>query len=222
MTRSQVDNMNVITHACSIGRLVVVTPNVQVLATTHGNLRHVGQQVVGNTFGVFANQPTLVCANRIEITQDGNAPSRVGRMVCPQHVFNNQLGVPIGVGCAEGMVLGQGQLLRYAVNRCRRTEYQGFDIALSHGLQKANGSNHIVVVIRQGVLHRFPNSFQTGKVDDCRRTTLPKCHHQGCPATDITLDMADFCAANFFDSGQCFRLTIAKIVQNRDVVTRGY
>jgi hypothetical protein len=122
--------------------------------------------------------------DRVEVTQDGDAPIGVAAVQVAQHVLDDQLGAPVGVGGRQRVVLGQRQALGVAVHRGRRTEHQLARIALHHGLQQAQRAQHVVVVVGQRLLDRFPDRLQAGEVDhgggaDCRKAAT-SAHGPGC------------------------------------------
>ena len=48
--------MDVVAHAGSVGRVVVVTKDLNGLELAHGDLGNVGNQVVGDALGVLADE----------------------------------------------------------------------------------------------------------------------------------------------------------------------
>jgi hypothetical protein len=75
----QVHHIDIVAHAGAVGCGVVVSENRKFGQLAHRNLGNVGQQVVGYAVWIFTDQAAFVGAHRVEVTQDGNSPSRVRR-----------------------------------------------------------------------------------------------------------------------------------------------
>ena len=86
------------------------------LALAQGHLRDVGHEVVGDAVGRFAQQAAFVRAHRVEVTQDGNAPTWVSRVQLAQRVFAHELGAAIGVGGGQCRCFGDGHTHRVAIH----------------------------------------------------------------------------------------------------------
>lgn len=55
VARGQVTNVDIVAHAGTVGGGVVIAKDLNGLELTHGNLRDIGHQVVGDTLGVLAD-----------------------------------------------------------------------------------------------------------------------------------------------------------------------
>ncbi|OLK15386.1 hypothetical protein IXO621_20770, partial [Xanthomonas oryzae pv. oryzae] len=80
MSGCKIDDMNEVADAGAIRSIVVISPNVQLLTSPDGHLRHKWQQVVGYAERIFSDKSAFVRANRIEVAQDGDPPVAVGSM----------------------------------------------------------------------------------------------------------------------------------------------
>ena len=216
----QIHHVDVVAHTGTVGRGVVVAPDVHKLPPAHRHLRHKGQQVIGRALRVLPDQPAGVGAHRVEITQYGNAPIRVAAVQVAQHVLYHQLSLSVGVGGGQGVVFGQWQPLRVAVYRGRRAEHQRLDPAFAHGLQQAQTAHHIVVVIGQRLRHRFTYGLEACKVDHRAGATGPQCAGQGATVADIALDQPDLSARDTPHPRQRLGLAVAEIVEHRHVQAR--
>lgn len=116
MAERQVDDVDVVTHASTIRRRVVISPDFQLVAPADGDLSDERHQVVRDALWVFADQAAFVGADRVEVAQDADPPSRIGAVEVAQHVFDDELGPAVGVGCRERVIFGQWQELRFAVD----------------------------------------------------------------------------------------------------------
>lgn len=65
----EVDNVDVVTHACAVRRGPVVAEDLKLAQPPDGHLSHVRHQVVRHTSRVLADQAGRVRAHRVEVTQ---------------------------------------------------------------------------------------------------------------------------------------------------------
>ena len=80
MADGQVDDMDIVTDAGTVGGGVVVTKNLEMLKFADGHLGNIREEIVGNTLRVFADQSGRMGADGVEVTEDGNVPGRIGGM----------------------------------------------------------------------------------------------------------------------------------------------
>ena len=121
--RRQIANVNVVSHARSIGSIVVVTKNAEFLADTHSRLRDVRHQVVRNAIRVFANTSTRMRPNRVEVTEQHHIPFRVRLLHVHQYLFEHRLRLSIRIRDGTLRALfGNGNFCRVAIDRRRRRE----------------------------------------------------------------------------------------------------
>ena len=70
----QIGYMDVVTPAGAVRRGVIVTPDIEIVATTDSHLRHKRHGIVGCALRVFTDQAGFMCADGVEIAQTGNTP----------------------------------------------------------------------------------------------------------------------------------------------------
>ena len=92
----EVHHMDVIAHAGTIFGRIVVTKNGQRFATANGDLGDVGHQVVRDPLRVFPHVARRMGANRVEVTQQGNAPLRLGFLQVGQDLLHHQFAFTVG------------------------------------------------------------------------------------------------------------------------------
>ena len=81
----KIDDVDVVAHAGAVGRVVVAADApADVGASTDGDLRDVGHQVVRHAARVLADQSALVRADRVEVAQAGDAPRRIAALELAQ------------------------------------------------------------------------------------------------------------------------------------------
>lgn len=219
MPERQIDNVNVVAHAGAIRRRVIVAPDLQLLAPADGDLGDEGHQVVRDALRVFADQAAFVRADRVEVAQDADPPGGVGAVEVAQHVFDDQLGPAVGVGCRERVIFGQRQALWVAVDGGGGTEDEGLDTAFAHGAEQAMRADDVVVVVFERFFDGFADRFEPGKMDDRLAIKLAQGGSDGCLVADIALDAVNFFACDGLDALQRFPMTIGKIVEDDHFLT---
>ncbi len=129
--------MDIIADTCAIRRIIIIAPDVELLATARRNLRDDWHQIVWDTLWIFPNQTAFMCADWIEIAQDRNFPAVIAVIEIAQHIFDDELRAAIRICCGQWLVFGDGEFFRIAINRGRRAENQRFDACGFHRLQQA-------------------------------------------------------------------------------------
>ena len=120
MAFGQVTDMDVVAHAGTVRRRIVLAKNGQVMPASDRDLRDVRHQIVGRIGWILADQAGRVGTGRVEIAQDRDRPVWIGGVQSPQHVLDDEFGVAIDAGGRQRMVLGDRQLLRFAIDGRRR------------------------------------------------------------------------------------------------------
>jgi hypothetical protein len=80
MSDREIDNVNVVTYACSTMCGIVTTEDREFVQSAYGNLGDVGKQVVGYSVGIFTDISTFVRTDGIETSQQRNIPITVGEL----------------------------------------------------------------------------------------------------------------------------------------------
>ena len=68
MTACQIHHMDIITHACAIGSIIVIAKNAQFSALSYCHLSHIRHQVVRNAVGILTYKTALVSTYRVKVT----------------------------------------------------------------------------------------------------------------------------------------------------------
>lgn len=86
------------------------------------------------------------------------------------NLLNKGLGVAVGVGRADGAVLGDGDHVLEArgvtVDSGRRGEDNVGDVVVLHGLEQRHGAGNVDPVVLEGDLARLADGLERGKVDN--------------------------------------------------------
>src|SRR6185437_5321275 len=109
MTGGEVNDMNEVTDASAIRRIIVVAPDLQLFLSSNRHLPHKWQQVVRNANRIFSDHPAFVRADRIEISQDGDLPGGVGFIKIPQHFLEEELCSTIRIVGPSGCLSSSGR-----------------------------------------------------------------------------------------------------------------
>ena len=162
----EVLDVDIVADAAAVRGGVVGAEDLYLLELAAGDLADDGHEVVGDAFGVFANSAAGVRANRIEVTQDVDAPTWLRARQVKEHLLDHGFAVAVGVGGLDAFLLGDGYTLGVAVDCGRGAEYQGLAAMLLHALQEADCRIEVVIVITQWLGDGFAHGFEAGEVDD--------------------------------------------------------
>ena len=132
MTLDEIHDVDVVANAGAVGRRIIAAENVQALASAVGDLRHIRQEIIRHAIRRLADQSAFMGANRVEITQARDSPVRIGMRQISQHVFDHQFAGAVGIGRRTREIFFDRHRGRVAINRCRRTEHKGFNVAFRH------------------------------------------------------------------------------------------
>ena len=150
MTLSQIDHMQIIAQAGSVGRGIVVAEYGELFQLPRGNAGNIGHEIVGNPVRILAQQAGFVRADGIEIAQQHGAEVRIRGSVIPQNLLDHDFRPAVGVGrhiSRHGFHIGH-RILR-AVDRRGGGENQLPAAEFLHDLQKCQRGIQIIAVIGQ-------------------------------------------------------------------------
>lgn len=149
----------------------------ELLALASGNLSEQGEQVEGDALGVLAHDAGGVGAAGVEVAEVGTVPLLVrlagllevvalGVDVVGNDILNDGLGAAVGVGWADGAVLGDGnhvgETSGIAVDGGRGGEDDVGDVVTLHGAQQGDATADIDAVVLEGDLARLANGLWDG------------------------------------------------------------
>ena len=174
MALRQIHDVNVVTQSRSVRRVEMVAEDRQRLPLTRGHLRNERHQVVRNAVRLLADQAARVRAHGIEVPQPDQSP-RVSVLLFRHRLhdlLDVKLRLPIRVRDADAHLAALVvRRLRCAVHRRRRRKDHPLQLVLRHQLHQIHSAVHVVLVIRQRLLHRLAHRLQTREMD--HRVELP-------------------------------------------------
>lgn len=172
----EIENVDVVTDASAVWRIVVITEDEELLSLARGDLCEQGKEVEGNTLGVFAHEAGGVGTSGVEVAKDGSVPLLGllliasllgGHALSGNHildgVLNGNLGMTVGICGVKRAVLRNGDHVleagRIAIDSRRRREDDLVDIMLDHALEEVDRTTNIDAEVLKWLLHRFTNGL---------------------------------------------------------------
>ena len=187
----EIDDVDVVTDGSAVTRFVVYTnvsavpamyvawsrtlaEDQELLALASGNLSEQGEQVEGDALGVLAHDAARVGATGVEVAEVGTVPLLVrlagllevvalGVDVVGNDILDDGLGAAVGVGWADGAVLGDGDHVgdtsSVAVDGGGGGEDDVGDVVTLHGAQQGDATTNVDAVVLEGDLARLANGL---------------------------------------------------------------
>ncbi len=118
MTGRQIHDVNIITHAGTVGSGIIITVHRHGFQLTNRDLGDVRNQIIGDTVRILTNPTRWMGADRVEIAQAGNAEIGLCTREVSQNLFDHQLrrAVRIG-GAARTRLLAKRYAFRITIYR---------------------------------------------------------------------------------------------------------
>ena len=220
MAAGKVHHVDVVAHAGAVGRGVVVTEHVDVVELAHGDLGHVGHQVVRDALGVLADEARLVGADGVEVTEQHDVPALVGRVEVGEHLLVHGLGATVGVrGGLELGVLAHGHLVGLAVDGGRRGEHDVVHPVVAQGACQLKRAAEVVLVVLDGLVDALAHGLEGGEVDGARDGVLVEDPVEERAVLHVALvEGADLLARDALDALEGNLACVGEVVDHHDVV----
>ena len=158
--------MDIVPYSGTVRRIVVIAEHIQMIQLAHCHLGNVGHQVIGDTVGSLADQPGLVCADWIEVTQQHHVPwvgvavLRIRCMQIGKDLLQHGFGLAIRIRAAAfGTGLRNGDYRRVAIDRGRGGKDNVLAVVTAHNIHQHQRTANIVVIVLPGFQHRFTYRF---------------------------------------------------------------
>ena len=220
MAFSQIDDVDVVTHAGAVRGVIVVAEDGQLLAAADGDLRDVGHQIVRNAVRILTDQAGFVRADGVEVAQQNDRQRRIRRAGGLQDLLDHELRPAIGVGAVAGLrrLIQRGGLV--AVNGGGGGENKLMAVMRAHDLQNGQRGIEIVAVVEQRLLDRFADSLEPRKVDDAGDVIVAEDLVHCRLVAAVSLDEGRTLAGDRFDAVNDLRGAVVKIVDDDDLQPR--
>ena len=135
MSLGEVDDVDVVADAGSVGGIVVITEDTELLADADSGLGEVRDEVLGNAIGHLSDDGGGMRADGVEITQEDGLDGRTAGHGVLDDFLVDLLGVAIGgLGLLDGRFLCGGELVGLTIDGAGGGEDDAFDIVLRHQL----------------------------------------------------------------------------------------
>ena len=158
--------MDVVAHAGTVGRRIVIAEDSEFLALAHSHLGDIGHQVVGDAVGVLTDASAGVRSHGVKVAQQDDVPFRVGFLDVHQHLLEHRLCPAVGIGTLTfRTVLGDGNLHGVAVDSGAGGEDDVLAAILAHDIDQHQRAADVVLVILPRLLHTLAHSLESGKVN---------------------------------------------------------
>ena len=162
MRLREVEDMNVVTDAGAVRRIVVVSEEHGFFALALSDLKQNRDQV---RFGVVVLAVLFRRAGGVEVAESGIFEP-VNSAVPVQDLLKAELGFAVGVDGQLGSVFPDRNLLGLAEGGGGAGENKCFDSAFNSGIREVDRVREVVVEVLAGVLHGFADKRECGEVHD--------------------------------------------------------
>ena len=180
----EVEDMDVVTDAGAVRRIVVVSEEHGFFALALSDLKQNRDQV---RFGVVVLAVLFRRAGGVEVAESGIFEP-VDSAVPVQDLLKAELGFAVGVDGQLGSVFPDRNLLGLAEGGGGAGENKCFDSAFNSGIREVDRVREVVVEVLAGVLHGFADKRECGEVHDGFRTGINRLDMSG----DQIVENCDF------------------------------
>ena len=146
-----VEDMDVIANAGAVGSGIVVAKDFEVRGAALDGLQDARDEM---GFGAASFSALGGGAGDVEVAESDVVEGGVFAIV-GEDVFKGELGFAVGVYGRLGMVLGNGDGVRFAVDGAGGGEDEIADAVAEHGVEKENAASDVGDIEGAGVLHGF-------------------------------------------------------------------
>ncbi len=161
----QIDYMNVVTNACSIGCLVIVAEDPDLLAPVECHLQNERDEV--GLWIVILSQFTIwIGAGGIEIPENHTSKG-MGTIESAKHFFHSQFCIAIHIDRILRMIFPEWEMNRFPIGCAGRREDELPDSALYGCLKKIERIGCVVSVVLERIVHRFAHIAVRRKMNHC-------------------------------------------------------
>ena len=160
-----------------------------------------------------------MCADRVEVAQQRDAPLRLGFLQVGQDLLYHQLAFAIRALRRTGReAFNVRNFWLIAVDGCGRAEDKVFNVGRTHGGDQTQGTVDVVVIVLKRFCHRFANRFQAREVDNGFNRVIVKDFSHQCFIADIAFNESRLFTRKAFNDRQHAALTVAQVIKNDNIV----
>ncbi len=160
----KVGDVDIVAHAGAVGRVVIASEHVDVVALTDRGLDRDLDQV-SRSLADLPRPPVGIGAGDVEIAK-GAIVERIGGGAVGQHPLGHQLGCAIGIYRLLGLLLVDRHPLGSSVDRGGRREEDMPDARIDRDGDQRMGRDGVVAVIVERLLDAFGNDDRAGEMHD--------------------------------------------------------
>ena len=219
MAAGQIAHMDIIPHAGSIRRIVVVTEDIYLRKPPDRDAGDIRKQIVRNSLRILADQTALVGTDRIEVAQEHDIPQWIRRVNVRQNLLDHPFRPSVRV-CARAffLCLGKRHRIVRSVNRRGGAENNIMYAVTAHLVAENERAGDVVGVIFHRLLHGLADRFQTGEVDNGIDRLAVKQVPDLLPVQNIRLIKHRTFPGDRLDAVDHLAACVKQVVQNHDLV----
>ena len=215
----EVGDVDVVAHACSVRRGVVVPEDVKFRPSADRHLGDVGHQVVWDPARVFPDFAARVGADGIEVAEERYRKAGVRAGEIGQDFLVHQLGPPVWIDAAGRLGLFERHVLARPVDGRAGTEDQAVYAELQHHLAESEGGIDVVLVVFERLLDRFADRLVSGEVDDRVDFVFREDFFEFFPVADIGDIERRAPAGKTANPADRFNTAVRKVVDDHNIAT---
>ena len=219
MALCQVHHVDIVADAGSVGSVIVVSEDMDDGKLADGYLGNIGQQVVGDALGIFADQAALVSADGVEVAEQDDLPFVVALPQVGEDALLHGLGGAVGIGgLAHRAVFRDRDLGGIAVYSGGRGEDDLLAAVLAHDVAEHKGGTDVVGIVFQRLSGGFAHGLVACEVDDGVDAFLVKEVCQGCSVLYVDLIESGTLSCDGLDPVYDQGFGIIKVVGDDNVI----
>ena len=217
----QIDHVDVVALPGSVAGVVVVAEDGQAFVAPGRDLRDQRHEVVGDAAGVLADAAGFMRAGRVEVAQQDARGAVARRDPVADDLLDEPLALAVGVDRRQPVGLVQRDGFGNAVDARRGREHDPPASRRVHGPQELEGSQHVVLVVAQGLRDGFADRLETGEVHDGVGAESLQGAGDGALVEQVEAERLEVASREIPHAIQRLRRAVAEIVDDADLPVAG-
>ena len=219
MAFGKVDNVDIVADTCAVGCIVVIAEDMDHLELAGSNLCHIGQEVIGNTLGIFTDETADMSTDRIEIAEQHDAPLIISTPDIGQDALLHRFCLSIGIGRDPfGALFSNRHKGGIAVYSCRGGENDLLAAVLSHHITEGQRGVEIISIILDRHTGRLSDSLISCKMNHSVNFFLLEKSFQAFAVTNVLLVEFRPSACDLLDAVYDHLFGIIEIVSDNNII----